>query len=222
MPSDRDVILDVLRERICLVPPGTQVVLKEKSIGDEFGLSRTPIRQVLQTLSYEGMLEVKAGLGSITTLLRPEDRAMHMDVFRQLALCAANLLGETGVSDTAKGEFFALHGFTCNVQEPTPELFLRFNGRLVRALAATIDDPILSDAFQAAQWRVVRWRTYDMTQDLLQNWEIFATNIARAVGIAQNGRACDLMHIAADAVENYKNPANLRLVSHITPSASAE
>ncbi len=46
-------------------PPGE--ALREEELAKEFGVSRTPIRQVLQTLEYEGLVTNKPGIGSIVT-----------------------------------------------------------------------------------------------------------------------------------------------------------
>lgn len=56
-----------MRERICLLdfPPGA--VLKEDELAKDFKVSRTPIRQVLQRLSYEGLVEIRNGVGTTIT-----------------------------------------------------------------------------------------------------------------------------------------------------------
>jgi DNA-binding GntR family transcriptional regulator len=53
-----------LRERIVLLdlPPGTR--LREEHLAAEFGVSRTPIRQVLDQLEFEGLVESSDGSGS--------------------------------------------------------------------------------------------------------------------------------------------------------------
>ena len=53
-----------LRERITLLdlPPGTR--LREEHLAEEFGVSRTPIRQVLDRLEFEGLAESTEGAGS--------------------------------------------------------------------------------------------------------------------------------------------------------------
>ena len=60
-------IYDELRERICLLryPPG--MVLREKDLAKEFGLSRTPIRQVLQRLEFAGLARTADGVGTVVT-----------------------------------------------------------------------------------------------------------------------------------------------------------
>lgn len=56
-----------IRERISVLryPPG--IMLNESVLAEEFGVSRTPLRRVLQQLSYEGLLEIKNGVGTIVT-----------------------------------------------------------------------------------------------------------------------------------------------------------
>ncbi len=68
-----DSIYTRLRHRICLLdyPPGT--VLRESELADEFGVSRTPIRAILQQLSYDGLIESKDGVGNIVTELSYEE-----------------------------------------------------------------------------------------------------------------------------------------------------
>lgn len=56
-----------LRDRICFFdyPPNT--VLREALLAAEFGVSRTPIRQVLQMLESERLVEIRDGVGTIVT-----------------------------------------------------------------------------------------------------------------------------------------------------------
>jgi len=66
---ETDAIYATLRDRICLLeyPPGT--VLKEAELALEFGVSRTPIRSVLQRLIFGGLIESRDGVGTIVTSL---------------------------------------------------------------------------------------------------------------------------------------------------------
>ncbi|MBL4749113.1 MAG: GntR family transcriptional regulator [Amylibacter sp.] len=61
------VIFNTLRDRICLLdyPPGT--VLREAALAKEFGISRTPIRAVLQRLEHGALVAVRDGVGTIVT-----------------------------------------------------------------------------------------------------------------------------------------------------------
>jgi DNA-binding GntR family transcriptional regulator len=57
----------VLRDRICFFdyPPGA--LLSEARLAAEFGVSRTPIRQALQRLEFERLVDVRDGIGTIVT-----------------------------------------------------------------------------------------------------------------------------------------------------------
>lgn len=56
-----------IRDRIILLryKPGT--VLRETDLANEFGVSRTPIRQVLHRLQFEGLVETRNAVGTIVT-----------------------------------------------------------------------------------------------------------------------------------------------------------
>lgn len=58
-----------IRDRICLLqyPPG--MVLSENQLAGEFGVSRTPIRRVLQRLEFEGLVVSKQGIGTLVTIV---------------------------------------------------------------------------------------------------------------------------------------------------------
>ena len=56
-----------IRQRISILhyPPG--MMINEMQLAGEFGVSRTPLRRVLQQLSYEGLLEIRNGVGTRVT-----------------------------------------------------------------------------------------------------------------------------------------------------------
>jgi DNA-binding GntR family transcriptional regulator len=62
-------IFEKIRNRICLLdyPPGT--ILRESELAAEFGVSRTPIRSVIQQLAHGGLVESRDGVGTLVTEL---------------------------------------------------------------------------------------------------------------------------------------------------------
>jgi DNA-binding GntR family transcriptional regulator len=80
----------LVRDRICTnrYPPGT--ILREAELAAEFGVSRTPVRQVLQKLSYDGLVEIRNGVGNCVTDV---DTAAYADLYR-LRMRLAELIGE--------------------------------------------------------------------------------------------------------------------------------
>jgi DNA-binding GntR family transcriptional regulator len=79
-----------IRERICLLqyPPG--MALREGSLAEEFGVSRTPIRRVLHRLEFEGLITISHGSGAIVTTV---DLKSLKEVYA-LRLKLVELIGE--------------------------------------------------------------------------------------------------------------------------------
>ena len=79
-----------IRDRICTnrYRPGT--MLNETELAAEFGVSRTPIRRVLQKLNHDGLVETRNGVGSLVTDF---DTRTFEDLYR-LRMKLAELIGE--------------------------------------------------------------------------------------------------------------------------------
>ena len=60
-------IYKTIRERISLLEYAPGIVLNEGLLAQEFGVSRTPVRSVLQRLNYEGLVTTRNGIGTIVT-----------------------------------------------------------------------------------------------------------------------------------------------------------
>lgn len=61
-----------LREQILLLdlPPGAR--LREERVAEHFGVSRTPVREVLFRLEFEGLVEITSGAGARVSHLDPK------------------------------------------------------------------------------------------------------------------------------------------------------
>jgi len=81
-----DMIHQEIRDRICTGYYTTGQTLYETSLGREFEVSRTPIRQVLQRLALEQMAVTRTGVGTMVI------EASHADCIRALAV-KARMLG---------------------------------------------------------------------------------------------------------------------------------
>jgi DNA-binding GntR family transcriptional regulator len=88
-PTTDDIFRE-LRERICLldIPPGAR--LTEEGLATEFGVSRTPIRQVLDRLEFERLVEHERGSGARVAVL---DSKELRDVWA-VRLKVAELVGD--------------------------------------------------------------------------------------------------------------------------------
>lgn len=60
-------LYDLLRERICLLDYQPGEIIKERDLAEELGVSRTPLRRVLQWLQHDGLIESRQGHGTVVT-----------------------------------------------------------------------------------------------------------------------------------------------------------
>lgn len=84
-----DAIYQDIRRRICTLVYPFGERLRETELGDEFGVSRTPIREVLQRLQADGLVDIRNGVGSIVIA---GDPAGFEDIYR-LRLAIAEMIG---------------------------------------------------------------------------------------------------------------------------------
>ncbi len=110
-----------IRDRICLLayPPGT--VLREGELAAEFGVSRTPIREILQRLAYMGLVEVRNGVGTIVTEL---DRDEIVELYR-MRIKLAELIGEMSPRPVSPAQIRAAEALLAR----TRNLEARFDAR---------------------------------------------------------------------------------------------
>ncbi len=60
-------IYQTIRERISLLQYPPHTVMAETELAGEFKISRTPIRRVLQRLHFEGLVDIRNGVGTVVT-----------------------------------------------------------------------------------------------------------------------------------------------------------
>ena len=101
-------VAELLRQRIFNreLEPGSWI--DELKIAEEYGISRTPLREALKVLAAEGLVTMKVRRGAYVTEVSEKDLA---DVYHLLALLesdAASVVAERA-SDAQRAELQALH-----------------------------------------------------------------------------------------------------------------
>jgi len=194
-----DDIADVIRKRICLQPLNEQTTLLEGALAAEFGVSRTPVRQALQRLAYEGLIEVRTGVGSIANPLDPAARGQHVTVHGGLLRLVGNLPDAPVPHDVMR----RLSGLADQTRQWQPteattifDLFSELNENLSRL----IQEQVIADAHLVSGWRIVRWFLADLQNNEGEPVETLV-RLCRAVhNETGNGRAA-LFRAAADVVD---------------------
>jgi DNA-binding GntR family transcriptional regulator len=101
-------VAELLRQRIFSreLEPGSWI--DELKIAEEYGISRTPLREALKVLAAEGLVTMKVRRGAYVTEVSDKDLA---DVYHLLALLESDAAAAVAqhASDAEHGELQALH-----------------------------------------------------------------------------------------------------------------
>ena len=156
-----DRIYKAVRERISLLqyPPGT--ALSEMEIAEEFGVSRTPVRRVLQRLDFEGLVSIKNGVGTIVTDI---DLKTFKEIY-SLRMRLAELMGDLSPLPPTRQNIHQVELLLerarkikarCNIKE-----YARICNELGDCTLALIGSSPLRDITEVLYYRVARiWLTF--------------------------------------------------------------
>lgn len=190
-------ILQAIRTKICLADPREPIWLKETALADEFGVSRTPIRHILQLLANAQLVETQTGLGTQTTVLTLTDLPKHFETYGSICNVAISVAKDAPVPRKTTLGLMSVHNSLMIDDDRSPEAFVDLYGHIIDAMAHLISDPIIRFAHQAAFWRLIRWRTQEVSAGVEGSWGLAATNLETAIDAATNGTERDLLGISA-------------------------
>ncbi len=155
-------IYEAIRERICLLeyPPGT--LLNEALLAEEFEVSRTPVRNVLQRLNYEGLLVTRNGVGTIVSEV---DIKTFKDIY-ELRMRLSELMGDLSPINPTSHTIAALKEL-CNrvesIQGKPKDLtaYARLCNELHALIIAQIGNDALREMTDLLYYRAARtWLIY--------------------------------------------------------------
>jgi len=135
-----DAIQAEIVRRICFLdyPPGCQ--LRESDLAEEFGVSRTPVRDAISRIKHLGLIETRNGVGTVVV-------ALSGDQIRQVYEMRLKLA--TLISDMP--------------QEPITEAIRR------RAAALLVDALALKDDFDPKLYVALNHKLHNLIVDLIGN-----------------------------------------------------
>jgi DNA-binding GntR family transcriptional regulator len=126
-------VAELLRQRIFSreLEPGSWI--DELKIAEEYGISRTPLREALKVLAAEGLVTMKVRRGAYVTEVSDKDLA---DVYHLLALLESDAAGVVAqkASEAEMDELQALHDELESAQRDRDQFFAineRFHMRLL-------------------------------------------------------------------------------------------
>lgn len=176
-----------IRERICLLGGADEIILHEGQLATEFGVSRTPIRQVLQMLAYENLVETRSGVGTIATPLLIDRRESDFRAFRAiLAACVHCPADNASVPGLALDRLRDARRLLAASTGADPTL-VKTVAAYLEAMLLLVGDHIVATALRSAFWRHVRWCLHPRHGNMAEARDHFAEAIADAVPLAEAG-----------------------------------
>jgi DNA-binding GntR family transcriptional regulator len=152
-----DSIHHLLRERICLLEYVPLSVLREAQLADEFGCSRTPVREAIKRLQFEGLVTSKNGVGTVVTAA---SFVLLKDVYA-MRLKIAELIGPMGVTTVPLEVVSGLQRLLCQAEQlstqsnPTLEI-ARINHKLHGLICQVIDNAALRQLYDLYYYQTSR------------------------------------------------------------------
>ena len=195
-------ITEAIRKRIVTHFEDHDLVLHEGKIAQEYSVSRTPIRQVLQALATENLLEVRSGIGTVAKPLRAQaaqaDQQSFAAILQACAQCASSEgLGKIAIEFTTSG----LHLDNADVPDVVDNFF-DATSIFANGLGAIIEDDILQEALTSCYWRFIRRRVQFHSGDFANVAAEIRGGVAVAETAIKTGNGATVMAAVSDWVKS--------------------
>jgi len=205
-------ILNRMRQRIALLdyPPGTRIEIDK--LAEEFKVSRTPIRSVLQRLEYEGLVVTCHGVGTMVTDIDFAGLQTIMEFRARLA----GMIGELHPLSPAQkhlDELQALSGLIKKLlKDFSPQKFGEIDLRLHHCIMALIGHPQLARVYDEMYYRTARmWFSFLAKLGPDSEISILSNDIDTIAHAMQRGDTVAVGYIMRNAI----NAVIWRLAQHV-------
>ncbi len=210
-------IYQALRRQICLLdfPPGA--VLREQDLAEQYGVSRTPIRHVLNRLAVDGLVESRQGVGTTVTTIEFKDL---LDIYFVRA-ALAEAIGDSDPVPPEPGVFDALDELTLKCDRLDAGVDLRTFGEIniglhSRILTIIRNRPLreVSDRlfYQTARiWFQIlprfSWEraVMELRHEIEEVRQAMARNDLKAVGLVHRNRLSTVMILLQQVLDEERD-----------------
>jgi len=144
--------------------PGSRV--PEKQLCEQFGVSRTPLREALKVLAYEGFVELLPNRGARVAKLTRAALKNTFEVMQSLEALAGELAGER-ITEGELANIEALHDqMLAHYQSGNMQEYLLANQQIHEAIVVASQNDVLIDVYKSLNQRVRRVRfTAELSKD---------------------------------------------------------
>src|SRR3954447_4335841 len=144
--------------------------LPEPELCTEFGVSRTPMRDVLKILEAEGLVELLPHVGAVVTELNTPDLAEKLDVLIALEQAAAVTVARTRPAQTLREVQWLHRAMIRAVKSGQVRQYYTMNDEFHRLIVLGADNPTLSRLHENIMWHVFRARHHANEHEPVAAW----------------------------------------------------
>lgn len=217
-----DAIHAELRDRISLLHYAPGEMLSENALAEEFGVSRTPVRQALQRLEFEGLVASRRGIGTMVTTV---DLMYLREVFA-LRLKLIDVIGELSPGRVTEADIALLHAVRDDVEslverrDPTAlaRHYVRFNRELSRAIG---NQPLREIADRLFYQTARVWMQILRDLDWRTEVEAVIDEIERVTEALRRGDMREVAHVRREHMVAMLRRLNAYL-GHVLPAEESE
>jgi DNA-binding GntR family transcriptional regulator len=156
--SLHDELLDRLRQMIIegQFVPGDKI--PERQLCDQFGVSRTPLREALKVLAAEGLVQLAPNRGAMVATLSQEELEECLPMVATIESLAGELAGQN-ITDEEIVAIKAFHaGMLAAIEADDLDAALVMNRKMHRGIVAAARNPLLAAIYDTLFFRVGRNR----------------------------------------------------------------
>jgi DNA-binding GntR family transcriptional regulator len=150
--------------------PGSRV--PERRLCEQFGVSRTPMREALRALAAEGLLEIRTHRGATVRKFKPEDIDHMFQVLEVLEALAGELACQAMTAEEL-GEIERLHGRMMKAYaRHDRRTFFKLNQQIHELLVLAAHNPALTRIYEGLSGQTRRIRFMANSSDA--EWSVAA------------------------------------------------
>ncbi len=157
-PSLYGEIADIIRDRIVegILPAGSFV--DEPALAEELDVSRTPVREALKVLAFEGLIDLYPNQGSYVTEITAEDARQLIELLAQLEGFAGELACQRGSDEMLRSLVRTHEEMVHAYQRGDKPAYFKLNQKIHDDIVAASGNKQLIEAHRRCTRRVRRIR----------------------------------------------------------------
>jgi DNA-binding GntR family transcriptional regulator len=179
--------------------PGSLVT--EKQLITELGLGRTPVREAIQKLEWQGLISIKPRAGLQIAALNPNHPAMVLQTRRQLEPLAARLMADVITPEARQRLIDCAKAMTECAVTGDKDGFLAADKVFDEVLEDTCPNPFLSQALGALQTHSRRYWYHSANQASL---DLSVSLHVRVIRALLKGDAGEAERAMADLIDGLR------------------